>query len=119
MNDSRGIIPQGWHIPNYIDWDKLTDYLGGGKKAGNKIKSLPGWKGNDNGDNCSGFSAIPGGSRYLNGEFHYLGQYAYFWTSSEKSNSKAWFRFLFYNYSEVLRDSAHKGCGLSVRCVKD
>ncbi len=27
MNDSRGLIPTGWHVPSVQEWQELTDYL--------------------------------------------------------------------------------------------
>lgn len=43
VNDSRGLAPEGWHIPTDYEWTVLTDYLGGGEFAGGKLKSKIGW----------------------------------------------------------------------------
>ena len=40
VNDKRGLVPKGWHIPTDEEWDKLVDYLGGDEIAGRKLKSI-------------------------------------------------------------------------------
>ena len=67
VNDSRGLAPVGYHIPSDAEWTILTDFLGGEKVAGTKMKSTDFWadyEGNSgNGTNESGFSGLPGGYR--------------------------------------------------------
>jgi len=41
--DSRGLAPEGYHIPSDAEWTKLTDFLGGEKVVGTKMKSKSGW----------------------------------------------------------------------------
>ena len=43
VNDSRGLAPSGYHIPSDAEWTRLTDFLGGEKVAGPKMKSKSGW----------------------------------------------------------------------------
>jgi len=43
VNDSRGLAPDGYHIPSHAEWEKLTDFLGGNSVAGAKMKSKSGW----------------------------------------------------------------------------
>lgn len=38
VNDSRGLAPNGWHVPTYAEWCALEDYLGGNGAAGGKLK---------------------------------------------------------------------------------
>jgi uncharacterized protein (TIGR02145 family) len=87
INDERGIIPDGYRIPNSSDINSLIDYLGGVKYAGVKLKATdweecsyiePGvrerikkW------GNCSGFNAVPVGFRRFDG--WYQGR---IWTSN-------------------------------------
>lgn len=59
VNDSRGLAPMGWHIPNHTEWKVLEKHLG--QQAGKKMKNTYGWKENGNGSNQSRFSALPGG----------------------------------------------------------
>jgi len=42
VNDSRGLAPEGWKIPSNKDWRRLTDFLGGQKVAGTKMRSKSG-----------------------------------------------------------------------------
>jgi Fibrobacter succinogenes major domain (Fib_succ_major) len=44
VSDSRGLAPNGYHIPSDAEWDILTDFLGGADIAGKKMKSKDGWK---------------------------------------------------------------------------
>jgi len=117
--DPRGLAPEGWHVPNDAEWTQLTDFLGGEKVAGKKMKSKTGWLENKSAINESGFTAIPGGMCDKDGSFYDINKFACFWSSSESSNVFAWYRFLIYNYANVARFDGAKERGLSVRCVKD
>jgi uncharacterized protein (TIGR02145 family) len=69
-------------------------------------------------NNATGFSGLPGGYRYTNGSFVSLGNYGYFWSSSETSTTNAWRRILYYNYAFVYRNDSTKGYGFSIRCLR-
>lgn len=49
VNDSRGLAPEGWHVPSDEEWWVLNDYLGGSTLVGAKMKSTSGW------DNWEGY----------------------------------------------------------------
>jgi len=117
VNDSRGLAPEGWHVPSDAEWTILTDYLG--PDAGTKMKSKTGWNENGNGTNSSGFSGLPGGYRDFNGTFSSIGNYGYWWSSSENTTSLAWYRYLYYFSGDVNRSSYIKERGFSVRCLRD
>ncbi|MCL1956595.1 MAG: hypothetical protein FWF63_04675 [Fibromonadales bacterium] len=60
----QGICPDGWHIPNNADWDKLVLYVDGANgtsspynspTAGRYLKATGGWNSNGNGDDTYGF----------------------------------------------------------------
>ena len=55
VSDSRGLAPEGWHIPGDEEWLELAANLGGVDIAGEKMKSRQGWKDSGNGNNESGF----------------------------------------------------------------
>jgi len=119
---SKGICPEGWHLPSDDEWSTLIDYLGGDDVAGGKMKetgtthwNLP----NTGASNESGFTALPGGIRTSDGSFIYLAEYAGFWSSTEDNISEAWRRYLGYDYSGVYHESSSKDHGRSVRCVCD
>ena len=67
----------------------------------------------------SGFTALPGGYRYVNGDFNYMSNYGYFWSSTGGSSGSAWYRRLGYGSSGVYRYFGHKKGGFSIRCVRD
>jgi uncharacterized protein (TIGR02145 family) len=120
VNDPRGLAPEGWRIPTDKDWVKLTEYLGGEKVAGGKMKNLSLWDNPNMGaTNESNFAAFPGGFRNNNGFFNNMGKFGVFWTSTEEDNSLAWNRALNALHSGVLRYYSNKEDGQSIRCVKD
>jgi len=114
----QGLCPSGWHIPTDGEWTILTDFLGGESVAGTKMKSTSGWYGGGNGNNSSGFTALPGGSRYPAGWFGDLTQIAYFWSSSINVTS-ANDRILRYNYDNVQIGAGYLDAGFSIRCIKN
>lgn len=109
--------PSGWHLPTDAEWTILEDNLGA--LPGKKMKSISEWSENGNGDNSSGFNALPGGYRVLLGGFILLGYHAYFWSASEFDESYAWNRGLYGGTDSMGRYSYYRGVGLSVRCLKD
>ncbi len=121
ITDPRGLAPNGWHIPDVAEWNELTNYFG--SDAGKKMKSTSGWsdfKGRTgNGNNTSGFSGLPGGMRYGDGTYNYVGTGGYWWTSTENKAGSAWHRALYGTANNVIKSFSNKQNGLSVRCVKD
>ena len=122
VNDSRGLVPKGWHVPRDEEWRFLIDHLGGNKVTGGKMKEtgITYWRSpNAEATNESGFSGLPGGYRDHNGSFQDMGYYAKFWSSTEYSSGYAWYRGLNYYSSEVYRYYYDKRYGFSVRCIKE
>ncbi|MBI5403841.1 MAG: fibrobacter succinogenes major paralogous domain-containing protein [Ignavibacteriae bacterium] len=119
VNDSRGLAPEGWHIPSDAEWTTLIEFLGGSKDAGEKIKSTELWKDIKWATNESGFSAIPGGLCDENYNYKFIGKHACFWSSTSNNTVASWIREMHNNLKDVKRDTFHKRYGLSVRCIKD
>ncbi len=124
VNDSRGLAPEGWHIPTDEEWTILTDYLGGEEVAGGKMKTTGTtyWNSpNEGATNESGFSALPGGYRRDSGSFSFIRFIAFFWSATEFDNISAWNRFLNSNDGGVSRSNldSDKSFGASVRCLRD
>jgi uncharacterized protein (TIGR02145 family) len=119
--DSRNLAPKGWHIPTVIDWSILIDYLGGDTVASDRMKETGSfhWESPNESDNSSGFTALPGGSRYLDKNCEEIGFYGVFWTMSEYSETSAGFLYLFSWDSIVYGGINYKANGYSVRCIKD
>lgn len=125
VHDPRGLAPAGWRIPSAKDWETLSDALGGGRVAGGKMKSNMSaiWKTpNIEASNSSYFSALPGGLRGLDAKILFVGESAYFWTSSENAqdalNSALYINMNYHN-ANMLILSEHKADGMSIRCVRN
>ena len=71
----------------------------------------------------SGFNGLPAGYRKYSGSYIGMGNYGYFWSSSESNFGSAWHRILYYNGSHVSRSgdnpNNNKQLGFSIRCLKD
>jgi uncharacterized protein (TIGR02145 family) len=121
VNDSRGLCPQGWHVPTDAEWTALTSYLGGTSVAGGKMKSVSTFWTSPNTDatNNSGFSGHPGGYRNYDGTFFDLGINLDLWSSTEYSTANAWYRYLHNSNSNVGVGDCPKRSGMSVRCLRD
>src|SRR4030042_1738851 len=121
--DQRQICPAGWHVPTDAEWSILENILGGSGYAGMKMKEIGQvhWANPNLGaTNESGFTALPGGSRYwsFQNDFFNMEYYGVFWTSSELNvdSQSAWYRYLYSNGVDVARNTWWKMTGFSVRC---
>ncbi|MFT3911939.1 MAG: fibrobacter succinogenes major paralogous domain-containing protein [Ferruginibacter sp.] len=117
------LAPVGWHVPTDAEWLALENYLGNDDVMGGKLKEtgsahwqLP----NTAATNETGFTALPGGSRYSTGSFYSLTYDGYFWTSTTGTDiSYAYYHWVDFNLGSVYRTEDYKTDGISVRCVKD
>ena len=139
VSDNRNVCPVGWHVPTHDEWTTLTVYLvnngfgfgGSGNKIAKSMVATTGWEidettegsiGNNlSGNNSSGFSAIPTGFRGIGTEgFSYIGDGAYWWSSTEQSTDLAWRGcYMFFNSGSVYDGASDKQGGLSVRCIQN
>ncbi len=122
---TRGICPEGWHIPdnqefiilkgyadsyydeNSVEWT-LHDQGYRGFDAGHNLKAGNGWGEGFNGSDAFGFTALSGG--YL------------FWTSVNNpgnSNDFAWRHYPGPDAWGVAWNNWYKWGSLSVRCIRD
>ena len=136
----QGICPSGWHIPTHDEWttleravctsstcatdfpyDNTTSGLRGTDEGGKlKENGYTHWLSPNTGaTNNSGFTALPGGDRNYNGTFNGVGYDGNWWVSTESSTIYAWYRFVYYIYNNIDRDSIDKTYGFSVRCIRD
>ena len=139
----RGICPEGWHVPNKVEWTILTDYLDSHEEyrsggfslyLAKAMASTYDWAGysdisyspanNPSANNASGFSALPAG--YINSSNMFVG-YPYttsFWydTQLENLHSQA-YRIRIGDNSNMApladRVGESKFYGYSVRCLRD
>lgn len=119
---SRGLCPDGWHIPTDNEWYQLSTYLGGDVVAGGKMKEegYEHWKEPNTGaTNSSDFTAL--GSGFL---WHFAGiDFTYlskkedtFFRSSDYGTSSF---HLWYGDDSFGPQTSDPDFGYSVRCIKD
>jgi len=89
-----------------------------GKDAGRALKSVSGWDTN-NGTDAVGFNGFPGGFRFADGSYDYIGIGGYFWTATEASDITVYSHGLFDKSNRMVHSIWSKSYGYSVRCVKD
>jgi uncharacterized protein (TIGR02145 family) len=127
---SRGICPQGWHLPTDAEWCTLTLFLdpevdcdasgASGLDAGGKMKEAgtAHWlTPNTGANNSSGFTALPGGQLTYAYVYNGINSNAYFYSSTIYWSVFRWARHFTYNSAQVDR---YEGVGgYSIRCVID
>ncbi|MDA9756232.1 fibrobacter succinogenes major paralogous domain-containing protein [Flavobacteriales bacterium] len=129
VDDTRGLCLSGWHVPSDEEWMTMEMALGmseedangegwRGTDQGRQMKTDYGWSLTINGTNTSGFSALPGGSRNLVGDFKNGGKHGSWWSSSPV-DSRAWNRELGQAFTQVRRHDYSLVLGYSIRCIKD
>lgn len=70
IENINNIAPEGYRVCLLSDVVDLVNYLGGETIAGGKLKALNYWESPNTGaTNESGFSALPSGTRLVNGDF--------------------------------------------------
>lgn len=105
VNDPRGLAPEGWHVPSDGEWNTLVKCIdpladisenstSQSSTAGGKLKesATVHWLAPNTGaTNSTGFTALPGGSRWSNGFFTFgpSGYYGHWWSSSLANYSGA------------------------------
>jgi uncharacterized protein (TIGR02145 family) len=144
------LCPTGWHVPTEEEWTTLKNYLIAngynydGTTADNKIAkalaAVTGWgavNGNEGipGDtsypdkrNATGFTALPGGMRWIRntcsnctlyGYFVYEGGMSTWWSSTSDYLNSAIFYRINRNEVYLFRDGDNMSQGSSIRCLRD
>ncbi len=85
------------------------------------MKTLAYWNSpNIGATNSSGFNSVPGGVRYENGYFDYIGYSSNYWTASKNLISNAYFiNNVAVNTVIFHGNFGNFNWGLSVRCIKE
>jgi uncharacterized protein (TIGR02145 family) len=144
--DKRGVCPVGWHVPHMGDWYTLyypkinnCTHVYGAEimETGSAhwkvvydsmLTELPTDTINHSliATNSTGFTALPGGMRYPDGNFDGIGAWARFWSSNEWAHLPDQCYALFYPIPIMggwpsTPSSAiwAKTAGFSIRCIKD
>jgi uncharacterized protein (TIGR02145 family) len=116
------LCPTGWHVPDDAEWSDLTTYLGGEDVAGGKLKETgtDHWQSPNKGaTNESGFTALPGGYRTMNGKFNYINGGSGWWSSTKYNSIYAWSRGMHSDTDHVSRGANELPNSLYARCLKD
>jgi uncharacterized protein (TIGR02145 family) len=133
------LCPSGWHVPRDYEWTQLEmllginnndaymiDWRGRETNTGGKLKEtgILHWVSPNTGaTNLSGFTALPGGSRYDGsaGFFTDEGKAGIYWTSTEYPSrpTASYIRIMEFDSCSIFRGVYHKTAGFSVRCIKD
>lgn len=126
VSDIRNIAPCGWHVPSDDEWNALISYLGGEDVAGGKLKEIGmlHWDSENVGaTNESGFTSLPSGFRdQYYGDFSGYSYNAFYWSSTEDTQTHSWYRYLNNQLTNVGRfswDIGNKNSGFSIRLIKD
>ncbi len=130
--NSGKLCPAGWRVPGDKEWIDLEGSVDSGygtedtvwlrfglrgSDAGQRLKSLKGWRKGISGTDDFGFSALPGGER--SDRFHGGGSSGFWWSSTAAGQSEAYYRNLIYAFGQIARDTHPKRMGFSVRCIRD
>ena len=117
---TRGICPEGWHIPTEVEFNDFYSAVGG---DGNSIKAVNQGYGSGAGTNTTGFSALLAGNKenYPSYNFMHLTMRGHFWSSTLRVIDSYVYRIWFWDdradistfWSNVFL------YGFSVRCIKD
>jgi len=109
----QGVCPDGWHLPSDAEWTQLTDYIGGLKKAGTKLKANSDLWNPYPGTDDFGFSALPGSNNNKESRFWSTDIYG-------SSANNAYYRYISNtnNVNDMQKGNIAQTNSNSVRCVK-
>ena len=135
IDDSRGVCPEGFHVPSDGEIKQLEMFLGMSQQEANGVSfrgtdqgsQLAGrsdlWNDGDLENNpafdLTGFVAIPGGARIGgNTNFIDMGRWGDYWSSTVQDWG-AWVRNFAYYNSASHRQICDKHYGMAIRCLGD
>ena len=109
--------PPGWRLPYRSEYDALIALYT--TDAAVKLKSKTGWPAYENGDNGSGFNAIPSGILDTLGLFVGEGAFTRFLTLSEISGRQYYYVLELAPENMVMIGASPTNSGCAVRCIKE
>jgi uncharacterized protein (TIGR02145 family) len=113
-NTALKACPAGWRLSTRNDWINLI--LITADDQARKLKSTNWQYGTDE----FGFSALPGGHRFLDGSFRDIGYDGYWWGATEINADRAWkWSLRWAGGGSIFGNNVSKNYGFSVRCVRD
>jgi uncharacterized protein (TIGR02145 family) len=111
-------LGDGWRLPTSDEWKQMAKHYGGigddsddrGRAAFTALLS----------GGSSGFNAVLGGNRSVDGKYERSEAHGFYWTVSEIDPGRA----IFYNFGKgsqglYRQDQGEKQMAISVRCVKE
>lgn len=135
------LAPSGWHVPTDAEWDTLENYLIAngynydgtttGKKFAKSLAAKTDWYSYDysntgapdtmtSWNNSSGFLALPGGYRDLDGGFKYQGTFCGWWSATGSVDTLgAYGRYLNSSHVHMSTFINGKSTGHTVRLLRD
>ena len=116
VHDSRGLAPEGYHVPTKGEWEQLVASLGGEPVAGKKMKNLSGWFTAARCTNEAGFGGLPGGGRLQEVEASWSND-GFWWAATAADTGKAWVMKLSDNEDSAPIFKMDKSYGFSVRVM--
>jgi len=132
-NAGQGICPEGFHVPDDLEWQVLEGAADSEFEIGDPAWGSNGWRGTDTGGNLKqtgttywvypntgatdafGFTALPGGY-FVQNAFWGAGYKAYFWSSNP---IQRFYRNMDWNQAMIQRNNGGGSAGFSVRCIKN
>jgi len=122
--DSRSVCPTSWHVPTDNEWETLKSSLGDASTAGGKLKetgTIHWTSPNAGATNETGFTAVPGGYRLLNGSYASINLTSYHWSSTIDGSNPAFGlgQGLHYEDAIMLRGGYDMHEGAYIRCLKN
>lgn len=140
-SNPKKVAPAGWHVPTDSEWTIMEKYLvlqgfnwdettdtAQNNKIAKSLSAKTSWETDETQgaigcnltlNNRSGFSALPGGCRGIDGSFNGIGTDGHWWSATAVDDSTAFNYFLSFVDEDLGNFINHKRWGYSVRLVKD
>lgn len=118
--DPRGLAPEGWHIPTSAEVNSMYTCIDGNSGYITETGTTHWCTNNQNANNLTGFTALPGGMINQYGYPQDIG-YSGYWWSSDAGTSSDIYKFMItcgQTYVSVQL-SVNKNEGYSIRCIQD
>lgn len=133
--NSGKLAPKGWRLPDLTDWNNLISFLIANNfyffmndQIAKAMAAKTDWNttqvqctiGNDlTTNNKSGFTALPGGGRIVNGDFDGMGDGGVWWCNKELDTLRAYCLGLSYRSIKAEIRNCDKISGFSVRLLHE
>jgi uncharacterized protein (TIGR02145 family) len=128
--DTERVCPEGWHIPNIMEWYNMMNSLDNtgmfndnimGQEIGDilKEKGTVHWAPGNGGRDEIGFGIVGAGYNWVGGSGYHLGKTAYLWSSTGYRSDDQWCVLFDYDNDASYKFPMFKAAAYSLRFVKD